>query len=182
MAAPYIIFYSAIVILLSLLADNQRDFFGNHSGNLLLIAELISVAALFFSTSLWKKGKKSASALLASTSAAALLSFTAWFIHPDQIFYRAGERLKDWEEATNQYLHEPSHERYGNDSEIIIQRLATELTARRYEYRAAQIRYEGDPDFFRSSFFTWLFSLIALALAFTGASKFKAAMSEFKSP
>lgn len=86
---------------------------------------------------------------------------------------RAEERLGDWELAIDNYKIEQAYGEKDKDASVRFQRLATELSARRNEYEAALTRYKGDPQFFRSSFFTWSFGAIAVAFAVAGFAMFK---------
>ena len=43
-----------------------------------------------------------------------------------------------------------------------------ELAARELEYEAAEIRYKGEPGFFRSTFHTWIMWSFAVILLFNG--------------
>lgn len=53
------------------------------------------------------------------------------------------------------YKFEQSMGNRDSDATVRLQRLTQELAARRSEYRAAEIRYTGEPEFFRSAFWTW---------------------------
>lgn len=157
-----------ITIFIGLLAEAQRQYFGVFSGNLLLGLEvvLLAVAGLGFAS--WKKGNKRQSMCLASWGTAVFFAFSAWFVHPEQTISRAEERLGDWEQAVSNYKIEQAYGEKDKDASIRFQRLATELVARQREYEAALTRYKGDPGYFRSTFFTWSFALLAAVASILG--------------
>lgn len=173
MAVIGFIAFAVAAIFFALLADAQRQHFGVFSGNLLLGAEVAVLVVGTLATSYWRKGKRSLSICLASLGAAVLFAFLAWFIHPEQVISRAGERLGDCELALGNYRIEQTYGEKDKDASVRFQRLATELSARQAEYEAALTRYKGDPEFFRSSFFTWSFAAISVALAVFGFVVFR---------
>ncbi len=173
MAAIGFIVFAVAAIFLGLLADAQRQHFGVFSGNLLLGIEVTVLVVVALAASLWRKGKNSLSICLASWGAAAFFAFFAWFVHPEQVISRAEERLGDWELAIDKYRIEQAYGEKDKDASVRFQRLATELSARRNEYEAALTRYKGEPQFFRSSFFTWSFGAISVAFAIAGFLMFK---------
>jgi len=173
MAAIGFIAFAVAAVFLGLLADAQRQHFGVLSGNLLLDAEVAVLVISGLAVSLWRKEKKTLSICVASWGAAVFFAFFAWFVHPEQIISRAEERLGDWELAIGKYKIEQAYGEKDKDASVRFQRLATELSARRNEYEAALTRYKGDPQFFRSSFFTWGFGAIAVIFAIAGFVMFK---------
>lgn len=173
MAAIGFIVFAVAAIFLGLLADAQRQHFGVFSGNLLLGTEVSVLVIVGLAASFWRKEKRSLSICLASWGAAVFFAFVAWFVHPEQAISRTGERLGDWELAIDNYRNEQAYGEKDKDASVRFQRLATELSARRNEYEAALTRYKGDPEFFRSSFFTWSFGAIAVAFAIAGFVMFK---------
>ena len=156
------------LMLLFMLAEAQRNFFGNHSGDLLLILEVGVVVAGSVVGYLWRANKRSLGVTLACLSTAVALAFLGWFVHPDQIYSRALERVSDWERVLSEYRFEQSLGRRDPEAAVRLQRLMQELAARRSEYRAAEIRYRGEPEFFRSVFFTWSWWLIGVVFAAFG--------------
>lgn len=182
MATTGFIAFVVAAIFLGLLADAQRQHFGVFSGNLLLGAEVAVLVVAGLAASFWRKGERSLSICLASWCAAIFFAFVAWFVHPDQVISRAGERVGDWELAIHNYRVEQAYGEKDKDASVHSQRLATELSARRNEYEAALTRYKGDPKFFRSSFFTWSFGAIAVAFAIGGFVMFKRLGSHARQP
>jgi hypothetical protein len=182
MAAIGFIAFAVAAIFIGLLADAQRQHFGAFSGNLLLGAEVAVLMVVGLAASLWRKGKSSLSICLASWGAAAFFAFVAWFVHPEQMISRAEDRLGDWELAIDNYRIEQVYGEKDKDASVRFQRLATELSARRNEYEAALTRYKGDPQFFRSSFFTWSFGAIAVAFAVAGFVMFKRLCQHARQP
>ena len=168
MATIGLIAFTVAAIFLGLITDAQRQYFGVFSGNLLLGAEVAVLVVTGLAASLWRKGNSRLSICFASWGAAALFAFVAWFVHPEQVISRAEERLGDWELAIDNYRIEQAYGEKDKEASVRFQRLATELSARRNEYEAALTRYKGDPQFFRSSFFTWSFGAIAVTFAVVG--------------
>ncbi len=168
-----LIAFSAVAIFLALLADAQRQHFGVFSGNLILGVEMAIVSVSALSISFWRRGKRTSSMSFAAWTAAFICAFTAWFIHPTQVFARAEDRLSDWELAIDKYRIEQAYGEKDKDASVRFKRLTTEFSARRNEYQAALTRYRGDPDFFRSSFFTWSFSGFSVIFAIAGFVIFK---------
>ena len=167
------IVFAVAVLLLVLLPEAQREYFGVFSGNFLLGAEVAELVVVGLAVSSWRKGKSILSICLASWGAAAVFALVAWFVHPEQVMARAAERLGDWELAIDRYSIEQAHGEKDKDASVRFQRLATELSARRSEYEAALTRYKGDPQFFRSSFFTWSFGTMAVVFAIAGVVAFR---------
>lgn len=143
------------VLIISAIGDAQRQLFGDFSANLLFYAEAGATAVVLTTALLWRKGKHNLSISLGLFGLSFALSFLGWFVHPDQIYSRALERLTDWENSFDRYKFDQSNGAQYPDAGVTYQRFATELAARRCEYEAAEIRYRGDPAFFRSSFQTW---------------------------
>lgn len=156
------------LVLLLMLPEAQRNFFGHHSGNLLLMLEFGVIVAAVVVGHLWRSNKRSLGIAVACLSSAVALAFLGWFVHPDQIYSRALERVSDWERALSDYRFEQSQGRRDPNAAVSLQRLTQELSARRSEYHAAEIRYRGEAEFFRSAFFTWCFWLIGAVFAVFG--------------
>ena len=53
-------------------------------------------------------------------------------------------------------------------AKVYWRRCREELAARKLEYEAAEIRYKGEPGFFRSTFHTWIMWSFAVILLFNG--------------
>lgn len=156
------------LVLLFMLAEAQRNFFGDHSGNLLFILEFGVIVAGSVVGYLWRANKRSLGVSVACLSTAVALTFLGWFVHPDQIYSRALERVSDWERALSYYRFEQSLGRRDPDATVRLQRLMQEMAARRNEYHAAEIRHNGEPEFYRSMFFTWGLWLISVVFAAFG--------------
>lgn len=155
-------------VLLFVLAQAQRNFFGVESAFLLSTVELGAIVAGAVVGHLWNTNRRSLGASVACLSAAIGLAFLGWFVYPDQVYSRALERVSDWERVLREYKLEHSRGHHDSDAAVRHQRLLQEMAARRSEYNAAEIRYTGDPEYFRSTFFTWSLWLISTVFAAFG--------------
>ena len=63
----------------------------------------------------------------------------------------------DWERTLDDYRSEQQHSPDPpEERNLHLRRLNEELTARKLELRAAEVRFNGEPQFFRSNFISWM--------------------------
>jgi hypothetical protein len=153
---------------IAMLADAQRDHFGVLGGNQLLTLEFLVLAGTSVTYATWHKAHPRRAVGLISIQLSLAFAFLGWFVHPDEVYSRALQRTADWERviADHNFARESGEE--VDDSPKMRQRLTRELRARQYEYKAAEMRYEGDKEFFRSTHFSMLWYAVAGLLAAVG--------------
>ena len=146
-----------VAIHLAFFADTQRATFGDSAGNILLTVEVTTIVTVGVVGWLWSRRQKKVALAVGLASAAALLAFIGWFVQPERRYERAVNRMFDWDRALDdyrveqQYSPDPPEER-----NLHLRRLRAELAARKLELRAAEVRFNGEPDFFRSNFISWM--------------------------
>lgn len=154
-----------VAIHLAFFADAQRAAFGDNAGNILLSVQMATIFAVGVIGWLWSRGRKKIALVVGLLGAAALLAFVGWFVQPEQRYERSLDRVFDWEHALDdyrfeqQYSPDPPEER-----SLRLQRSREELTARKLELRAAEVRFNGEPQFFRSNFISWMLWIDSLIL------------------
>jgi hypothetical protein len=156
------------ILLLFMLAEAQRSFFGKESGNLLAYLEFGLILIGWLIVQLWRFKKLALGIALGCVAMAVSFAFLGWFAHPDRSYSRALERVSDWERALADYRTELSLGHGDPDAAVRLERLTRELAARRMEYRAAEIRFSGDAEFFHSGFYTCSFWFISGVFAVFG--------------
>ena len=78
------------------------------------------------------------------------LLFSALLADPNRVYSRAGARLTAMGQVQR------------TEGSLYPERQATELHARQLEYRAAEVRRSGDPEYFQSRFTSYILVLLAL--------------------
>jgi len=123
-------------LLFVFIAEAQRLHFGEAAGDMLVYIEVGAVVCGYIGYRLWKKGKYREVIAGGWFIGALLLGFLSWFIQPDQIYKRASNRII--------YL-----DRYieAGVSDEAKRRVQIDLAAKKLEYQAAKLRFEGDPQF-----------------------------------
>jgi hypothetical protein len=94
--------------------------------------------------------------------------FLGWFVHPSQIYGRAIDRFFDWKKSGVSLEESIGESKSKEDAFLYPRRFQEELFARHLELKAAEVRFNGEPQFFRSAFFTWslwFFSLVCFLAA-----------------
>lgn len=156
----YFLFWLAlgfVAVHLMFFADAQRAIFGDIAGNMLIAAEVVTIVSIGIVGWLWLRKQEKSALVVGFASAAVLFAFAGWFVLPEHRYERALNRVLNSEHALNeyafeqQYLPDPPNER-----SLHMQRIKEELAARKLELRAAEVRFNGDPRFFRSYFKSWM--------------------------
>lgn len=160
-----LIIVASIYIFLSANIE-KTPFFGERTGKIIFMATLVAAVCIYLTYHLRRKGKKHHSIAVAFLAISLSFALVGWLVHPNQIYGRAVDRLYDWEKVIDQYSLE-QHNRDEDDS-IVKRRLQEELAARQLEYQAAEIRHNGEPTFFYSTFYVWGFWFFAIAFFLDG--------------
>ena len=153
-----------------MLADVQRDIFGEEIGNSLLIPEVVILGLLGIAIYFKKEQKRRLAIVAVLVSISCLCFIIGWHMHPDRIFKRGYYRVAELEEyidfkktdLENASLQEKK------EIEVYLSRATTELMARKLELKAIEVRETGDPYYFRDRFSTyswWFFSLLSVLAA-----------------
>ncbi len=161
--------YGIIFIFVSA-SDAQRAYFGGRTSRIIFIFEICTPILAYFGYFFWKRGKKAQVILGMWLYAAIIFAFLGWFVHPAQIYERAVDRHSDWE-ISKLYSEESMRQsKSAEEPGLYLRRFQEELRARNLELRAAEIRYHGEPKFFRSTFFTWSLWFFAIVCLVGGGS------------
>jgi len=147
------------LLFLPSLFDIQRELLGVRDGNLIAAFEICLPICGYLLYDLWKRGRHAQAKAGAWFVASVIAAFLGWFIHPDQVHQRAIDRLADWEAAASNYAQRQANQPTDSAEQagIRYQRLREEQNARELEAQAADIRYEGEPGFYRSPYYAWSF-------------------------
>jgi len=147
------------LLFLPSLFDIQRELFGVRDGNLVAAIEICLPICAYLLYDLSKRGKQARAKAGGWLVAAVFAAFLGWFVHPDQVHQRAVDRLADWKDATINYEQRQANQPTDTAKQagIRYRRLQEEQSARELEAQAASVRYDGEPGFYRSPYYTWSF-------------------------
>jgi len=149
----------------------HSNLFGERIYKTVLIAEIVLGISLYLIYYFWNKEKRHIAIALSFLITGVIFAIIGWFVYPNQTYERARDRLYDWEKVVDEYQYSPEREVASKEKDSITwRRLREELAARQLEYQAAEIRYNGEPGFFHSTFYTWSYLLFAIAFFITGVS------------
>ncbi|WP_422134280.1 hypothetical protein [Endozoicomonas sp. ALD040] len=171
----YVIFcsiFAFVAIQLGLFAESQRGIFGKESGNLLLGVEFALLFLTCLVAFLFITQKKKLGIAVGLLSFSLLFAFLGWFVLPQNSWERAYDRVYEWEQVIDNYNFKLRYSNRSNEEvSLHLRRLNEELNARQLELQAAEVRFNGEPEYFQSktiSWFLWFDALIfALAAAFS---------------
>ncbi len=159
--------YGLIILLIFTRGDYGTPFLDFNAIGRITLFIAIGVFVLFV---LREQGKAMLAKVGGWLLTAIVIGYWGWYVHPNQFYDRAFVRPIPFESLVEAYEsgHHPEYLLENPTPEEIqkrYERAKVELAARKLEYRAAEIRYNGDPQYFRSSFIAWsLWALGAAAL------------------
>jgi len=160
------------VIFLLLAFNQQQQHFGKAAGTVLSIIELTVPLIVWLGYYFWKRKRERELMVAIWIWSGIILAFLGWFAHPSQIYERAIDRLSDWEKS-GVHLEESIRESKSNeDASLYARRFQEELYARKLELEAAEVRFNGEPQFFRSTFVTWSLWFFSLVCFYSGIAQF----------
>jgi hypothetical protein len=160
--------FAFFAVQLGLFADALRSAVGDSSANIIGALSLAVTLSLGFSIWCWSTNKLRAGLVAGLVALACAFAYGGWFILPDQRYERAIDRVDDLEWALEDLSFQERLRATNGDAQKIeqstedlaqvslrFQRLRTELAARQLELRAAELRFRGDPAYFRSDGLAW---------------------------